>query len=164
MTRMIADDRATPDASSPRPQPCPCKDVQASIRDTLPLTDRPVADSLAEHFLLAGLFALSPDVIPVTPERSAADWAAKLHVALAPVYYQNYLLGELVASQLEATLRTRFGSVIGSPAVGEFLVGQVFAPGWSCRWDELIERATGAHLGVGPYAAELRTLADAAGA
>lgn len=97
-------------------------------------------------------------------DRSAPDWAAKLHVALAPVYYQNYLLGELVASQLEATLRTRFGSVIGSPAVGEFLVEQVFAPGWSCRWDELIERATGTPLGVAPYAAELRTLADAAGA
>ncbi|MBK5289710.1 MAG: peptidase M3, partial [Acidimicrobiia bacterium] len=35
--------------------------------------------------------------------RDAPDWAAKLHVALAPVYYQNYLLGELVASQIQAT-------------------------------------------------------------
>ena len=97
------------------------------------------------------------------PDRSAPDWAAKLHVALAPVYYQNYLLGELVASQLEATLRTRFGSVIGNAAIGEFLVRDFFGPGWSCRWDELVERATGAPLGVGPYAAELRSLADAAG-
>ena len=55
------------------------------------------------------------------------------------------------------------GSVIGSPAVGEFLVRDLFAPGWSCRWDELVERATGAPLGVDPYASELRALADAAG-
>ena len=40
------------------------------------------------------------------PARHAAgraapdDWACKIHVALAPVYYQNYLLGEVTASQL----------------------------------------------------------------
>lgn len=72
------EDRVTPDVSSPRPHPCPCKDAQATIRDALPLTDRPVADGLDEHFLLAGLFALSPDVVPVTPERSAAESAGGL--------------------------------------------------------------------------------------
>ena len=47
--------------------------------------------------------------------RHAPDWAAKIHVALAPVYYQNYLLGELVASQLQATLFDRFGGIVGRP-------------------------------------------------
>ena len=36
--------------------------------------------------------------------RHAPDWAAKIHLAAAPVYYQNYLYGELFASQLDATL------------------------------------------------------------
>jgi len=27
------------------------------------------------------------------PGRDEADWAAKIHVALAPVYYHNYVLG-----------------------------------------------------------------------
>ena len=30
--------------------------------------------------------------------RSAPDWAAKIHVACAPVYYHTYLYGNLVAS------------------------------------------------------------------
>lgn len=94
--------------------------------------------------------------------RRAPDWAAKLHLALAPVYYQNYLLGELVASQLEATVRERFGSVVGSAAIGEFLTREVFGPGWSVPWHELIERATGAPLGVTAYAAELTSLEAAA--
>jgi len=95
--------------------------------------------------------------------RRAPDWAAKIHVALAPVYYQNYLLGELVASQLQATIADRFGGIVGRPAVGGFLRTEFFAPGWSCRWDELIERATGAPLGVDAYAAELAALGRAAG-
>ena len=94
--------------------------------------------------------------------RHAPDWAAKLHVALAPVYYQNYLLGELVASQLQATLVQRFGGVIGRPAVGAFLQRDVFAPGWSVRWDQLIEAATGAPLRVDAFAAELFALAPPA--
>jgi len=31
-----------------------------------------------------------------------ADWASKLHVATAPCYYHNYLLGEILASQIYA--------------------------------------------------------------
>ncbi len=92
--------------------------------------------------------------------RDAPDWASKIHVALAPVYYQNYLLGELVASQLQATLHARFGGIVGRPAVGEFLREEVFGPGWSVRWDELIARATGAPLGVEAFAAELAELSQ----
>ena len=39
--------------------------------------------------------------------RSNADWAAKIHIACAPVYYHCYLFGHLVASQLSATLDAR---------------------------------------------------------
>ena len=33
-------------------------------------------------------------------KRAKADWAAKIHFTIAPVYYHNYMLGELLASQL----------------------------------------------------------------
>src|SRR5437016_179303 len=38
----------------------------------------------------------------VTPpsNRDQPDWASKIHLASSPVYYQNYVLGELMASQL----------------------------------------------------------------
>ena len=50
--------------------------------------------------------------------RHAPDWAAKIHLAVAPVYYQNYLYGELVASQLQATLDARAGGLVDEPAAG----------------------------------------------
>ncbi|MBK5288919.1 MAG: peptidase M3, partial [Acidimicrobiia bacterium] len=87
--------------------------------------------------------------------RDAPDWAAKLHVALAPVYYQNYLLGELVASQIQATLVDRFGGIVDRPEVGRFLQSAVFAPGWSLRWDDLVAAATGAPLSVEGFAREI---------
>lgn len=91
-------------------------------------------------------------------ERDAPDWAAKIHVALAPVYYQNYLLGELVASQLQATLVERCGGIVERPGAGTFLADAVFRPGWTVRWDELIEAATGRPLGVDAFAAEIHAL------
>jgi peptidyl-dipeptidase A len=74
--------------------------------------------------------------------RYAPDWAAKIHVTVAPVYYHNYLFGELIASQLNATI----GNLVDRRDAGEFLTQRVFAPGASLRWDELIERATGTPL------------------
>ena len=87
--------------------------------------------------------------------RDAPDWAAKIHVALAPVYYQNYLYGELVASQLQATLRDRAGGIVDRPKPGALLVDEFFAPGLAVRWDELVERATGEPLTARHLAAEL---------
>jgi peptidyl-dipeptidase A len=88
--------------------------------------------------------------------RHAPDWAAKLHVALAPVYYQNYLYGELVASQLQATLRHRAGGIVDRPEAGALLVDEFFAPGLSLRWDALVERVTGEPLSARHLAAELQ--------
>lgn len=79
-------------------------------------------------------------------DRHAPDWAAKIHLAAAPVYYQNYLYGELFASQLDATLRERAGGLVDRAAAGALLRDEVFAPGASLRWDALVERATGAPL------------------
>jgi peptidyl-dipeptidase A len=39
--------------------------------------------------------------------RDEPDWAAKIHFSTAPVYYHNYLLGELMASQLTTYLGAR---------------------------------------------------------
>jgi peptidyl-dipeptidase A len=78
--------------------------------------------------------------------RHAPDWAAKIHLTVAPVYYQNYLYGELVASQLQATLEARAGGIVGRREAGRLLVDELFRPGASLRWDELLEGATGEPL------------------
>jgi peptidyl-dipeptidase A len=84
----------------------------------------------------------------VTPPagRTEPDWAAKIHVACAPVYYHTYLYGNLVASQLRATLERAAGGLVGRPEAGRLLQEQLFAPGESVRWDTLLARATGEPL------------------
>ena len=88
-------------------------------------------------------------------DRHAPDWAAKIHLAAAPVYYQNYLYGELVASQLAATLRRVAGGIVDRPAAGRLLVDRFLAPGSARRWDHLVEDATGEPLTAAHLAAEL---------
>jgi peptidyl-dipeptidase A len=78
--------------------------------------------------------------------RHSPDWAAKIHLTVAPVYYQNYLYGELVASQLQATLESRAGGIVERPEAGRLLVEEVFRPGAAMRWDKLVEHATGEPL------------------
>jgi peptidyl-dipeptidase A len=86
------------------------------------------------------------------------DWATKIHIALAPVYYQNYLLGEITASQLEATLERETGHAnpAGAPAeAGRLLRERFMRPGASVRWDELVEQTTGRPLSPDDFARQL---------
>jgi len=87
--------------------------------------------------------------------RHAPDWASKIHLAVVPVYYQNYLYGELVASQLAATLRRDAGGLVDERRTGALLVDRFFAPGGSQRWDHLVEAATGEPLTPAHLAREL---------
>ena len=95
--------------------------------------------------------------------RSAPDWAAKIHLSVAPVYYHNYLLGEMMASQLQAHV---LDDVLGggddvwhryvtSPEVGLYLQERLYRSGASYDWRETIERATGRPLDPAPFVAEL---------
>jgi peptidyl-dipeptidase A len=86
-------------------------------------------------------------------DRSAPDWAAKIHVATAPVYYHNYLLGELLASQLRVACEQERGDLIGTPRAGRLLAEKVFRHGALLRWDALVEQATGGPLRPDAFAA-----------
>jgi peptidyl-dipeptidase A len=92
-------------------------------------------------------------LVPRPAGRDEPDWAAKIHIVSAPVYYHNYMLGELFASQLDHAIQTGvLGAVdarrsfVNRPAVGTFLRERVFHAGKRFRWDELVKRATGAPL------------------
>ncbi|MBL0385969.1 M2 family metallopeptidase [Tumebacillus sp. ITR2] len=80
--------------------------------------------------------------------RTAPDWAAKIHLGTAPVYYQNYILGELCASQFLAAMERDLNltSVTEEPRVGQWLTEKVFLPGARYSWNEMIRNATGQEL------------------
>jgi peptidyl-dipeptidase A len=67
----------------------------------------------------------------------------------APVYYHNYMLGEVLASQIHRVLHRRAPEALatgGDVRVGDFLRERVFANGKSRRWDALVSEATGEDL------------------
>ena len=74
------------------------------------------------------------------------DWASKFHLVSAPVYYHNYLLGELLASQLKNYIKKTFNpensDYSNESAIGNYLIKKIFNPGKSVKWDQLIKEAT----------------------
>ncbi len=92
--------------------------------------------------------------------RNEPDWAAKIHIALYPCYYHNYLMGELLASQLFHQIAGRVlkspdvasECFVNRPEAGRFLIEQVFKPGMRWPWNEMIERACGEKLTAKYYA------------
>ncbi len=80
--------------------------------------------------------------------RDAPDWASKIHLVTEPVYYQNYFLGGLCASQLFYHLKKRVGDAIPvcSTETGDFFLDTLFASGARHDWQETLRRATGEEL------------------
>ncbi len=82
------------------------------------------------------------------------DYAAKMHIVGAPVYYHSYLMGDLFASQVRHYIATKVLEVsnvngtcfYGRPEAGDYLRKNIFAPGKLYPWNELTKRATGEPL------------------
>lgn len=96
--------------------------------------------------------------------RSAPDYASKIHICSAPVYYHNYMMGQLFASQVhhaiarDVYMNAEPSSVlyIGDKAIGEFMTAKVFAPGRKLPWNELTKSATGSELSPAAFAKDFR--------
>ena len=91
------------------------------------------------------------------------DYAAKMHILSAPVYYHSYVLGDLFAAQLRHyvareilglsdPLQTCFH---GHPEVGVYLREKVFGPGNLYAWNEYVRRAMGEPLTAKYFALDL---------
>ena len=84
--------------------------------------------------------------------RSAPDYASKIHICSAPVYYHNYMMGQLFASQVHHALSKELGTnpnatiYIGDKRVGDFMKKKVFEPGRTLDWKGLTKFATGEEL------------------
>lgn len=82
------------------------------------------------------------------PQRNMPDWATKTHIAQAPVYYHNYMLGEMTASQMQHYIEHKLGQVplIRQPQTGAWLHEKLFQQGAARPWNEALEFLTGEKL------------------
>jgi peptidyl-dipeptidase A len=96
------------------------------------------------------------------PGRTAPDYASKIHIVVAPVYYHNYMMGQLFASQVHhAIARDVYEGAdpaavvyVGNKEVGAFMKKRVFDPGRTLPWNSLTKHATGAELNAKAFAAD----------
>jgi peptidyl-dipeptidase A len=94
--------------------------------------------------------------------RDAPDFASKIHVVSAPCYYHNYMMGQLFACQVHATIARDVLGASDIPGafytsdkkVGKYMTAKVFAPGARLSWNDLTKHATGEELSAKAFAAE----------
>jgi peptidyl-dipeptidase A len=94
--------------------------------------------------------------------RDLPDYASKIHIVSAPAYYHNYMMGQLFASQVHATIAREVLSgadpatmiYVGNRQVGQFMRERVFAPGRTLDWNGLTRHATGQDLNPAAFAAD----------
>ncbi|MGE5681671.1 MAG: M2 family metallopeptidase [Bacillota bacterium] len=93
-------------------------------------------------------------------QRNEPDWASKIHISSYPCYYHNYMLGELLASQLyfhitENVVKSKDiknQSFVNNKEVGSFIKEKIFGPARKYFWNDMIEKATGEKLTAKYYA------------
>ena len=94
--------------------------------------------------------------------RRPGMWASKIHLASSPVYYHNYLLGEMLASQLLHHISSVVlageskASLIFSPKVGAYMQEQLFKPGALRAWEGWLEHATNEPLNPRYFVTQLQ--------
>ena len=97
-------------------------------------------------------------------DRNAPDYGAKIHICSAPVYYHNYMMGQLFASQVHHTIAKELYDkadpatvlYIGDKKVGDFMKKKVFEPGRTLSWKELVKHATGEELSAKAFAKDFQ--------
>jgi peptidyl-dipeptidase A len=96
--------------------------------------------------------------------RNAPDYGSKIHICSAPVYYHNYMMGQLFASQVHHAICWALydnadpGTVlyVGDKRVGDFMKKHVFEPARTVDWRGLTKIATGEELSPKAFAKDFQ--------
>ncbi len=81
-------------------------------------------------------------------ENETPQWAAQSIYTTHPIYFQNYILAEMIAAQTIRCLKEKYGQLLKNARIAEFLIQNYYSPGSSVDWPQKIEKATGTKLGA----------------
>lgn len=87
-------------------------------------------------------------------ERDEPDWATKTHIVTMPCNYHNYMLGELIASQIYSFINMNLlegnggceTKCIDNPEIGKYMIDKLFKPGARYTLTDWLKNATGEGL------------------
>ena len=115
------------------------------------------ADPDADHdAALVGARRAVPTRAPTATGATRPTGPPRSTCGRAPVYYHNYLYGQLVASQLAATLQRECGGIVGRRVAGRLARRSACSPrALSLRWDHLLEQATGEPLNAAHFVRDI---------
>ena len=96
--------------------------------------------------------------------RDMPDYGSKIHIVSAPVYYHNYMMGQLFASQVHHTIAKELYDgadpdtvlYIDDKKIGDFMKAKIFEPGRRLSWDGLTKFATGEFLNARSFAEDFK--------
>lgn len=105
-------------------------------------------------------------LIKKPPGRHEPDWACMTHIVTSPGYYHNYLLGEVLASQINHYICTKVlgtDNVLEMPyserkEIGKYMKEKVLKSGKAKKWEEMVMDAVGEKLTPKYYVAELEQM------
>ena len=89
-----------------------------------------------------------------TIDRNEPDWATKTHIVTMPCNYHNYMLGELIASQINSYINMHVINddggcetrCIDNPDIGKYMINKLFKPGAHYSLSDWLINATGEDL------------------
>lgn len=84
-------------------------------------------------------------------------WASNAWYVNYPVYWHNYVLADVISSQIHENLRENIGDLYNSKAAFDYVVKTYIAPGASIPWLEKISKGTGYELSAKALINDLTT-------
>jgi peptidyl-dipeptidase A len=104
------------------------------------------------HQLMAGVDA---NILGCTVD-SSERWAANGWFISYPVYWHNYVIADVIASQVHEHLRKNFGELYNSKEAFDYVIKTYISPGASKPWLKKIEDGTGYELKAKALIKDLR--------
>lgn len=93
------------------------------------------------------------------PNKTPHRFAASIWYTMYPCYYQNYILSEMIASQLYEVIVNKFGEKrIDNPDVSSWITSSLYANGEMEEWYIRIKNASGKSLETGAYLRRLNVI------
>lgn len=106
-----------------------------------------------EHKMYKKYLLIEPK--PSIPHR----FAASIWYTMYPCYYQNYILSEMIASQLYEVISNKFGtSKISNPNLSNWLITNLYSNGEMEEWYTRIKNVSGKSLETGAYLRKLKII------
>lgn len=86
-------------------------------------------------------------------------FASSIYYVMYPCYYQNYVLADMIATQVFEVIVSKFGNErLSNQEVSKWIIDHLYSDGELEEWQDRIKNATGKSLETGAYLRKLKIM------